>query len=604
MFKRGLWISLGVVWLLFGVANHASASSATVKVVGGQSHSLVLTASGDVYSFGYGARGQLGHGDTSDQLVPKKIVGVTDIVDISASDHYSLALTRSGDVYSFGRGDNGRLGHGDTSDQLVPKKIDGVSDIVDISAGSSHALLLTRNGEVYSFGSSSGGRHGHGDTSDQLVPKKMQGISGVAGISAGSAHSLLLTDSGEVYSFGVGFSGQLGHGDGSEQLVPKKIQGISDVASISVGGTHSLLITRSGEVYSFGSGFSGQLGHGDTSNQLVPKKIQGVSDVADISAGDSHSFLLMRSGEVYSFGYGASGRLGHGDTNNQLVPKRVTTLVVAPAEVSGLTETHDHEKAKLSWTKPLDIDFAHVIIERNGTQIATNVKGTTYEDKGLKEGTTYTYVVKAVDTSGHVSSGKSLVLTTMKKPDTVAPMNVSNVKQTVDVNTVKFTWKNPTDHDFSHIMITRNGVEIARNVKGAMYEDKKLKENTTYTYLIVSVDKTGNRSKGQTVVVTTKTNTVYHTVKKNDTLYSLAKRHGVTVNQLKTLNGLKGNVIYVGQKLIVKKGSYPLPNYTIKRGDTLYSISKRYNVTVAQLKAWNGLKSNIIYVGQRLKVSK
>ena len=100
MFKRGLWISLGVVWLLFGVANHASASSATVKVVGGQSHSLVLTADGDVYSFGYGARGQLGHGDTSDQLVPKKIQGLSDVADISAGGHYTLVLGQmSGDIW-------------------------------------------------------------------------------------------------------------------------------------------------------------------------------------------------------------------------------------------------------------------------------------------------------------------------------------------------------------------------------------------------------------------------------------------------------------------------------------------------------------------------
>lgn len=104
-------------------------------------------------------------------------------------------------------------------------------------------------------------------------------------------------------------------------------------------------------------------------------------------------------------------------------------------------------------------------------------------------------------------------------------------------------------------------------------------------------------------------------VKKGDTLYSIAKKHNTSVANLKSINNLKNNNIKVNQviqttpvksssKTSTSKSSKTTSttNYTVKKGDTLYSISKKYGVSVANLKAWNGLKSNSIKVGQKLTV--
>jgi LysM repeat protein len=88
-------------------------------------------------------------------------------------------------------------------------------------------------------------------------------------------------------------------------------------------------------------------------------------------------------------------------------------------------------------------------------------------------------------------------------------------------------------------------------------------------------------------------------IKKGDTLYSLAKKHKTTVETLKTLNKLKSNTIYVGQLLIVKTELVK-----VQKGDTLYSLAKKYKTTVKELKSLNNLKNNTIYIGQTLKVSK
>ena len=103
----------------------AFAGQHVVAVSAGSRHNLALTADGAVWSWGGGDLGQLGHGDQQDQLLPKKVEAFAGqrVVAVSAGGSHSLALTADGDVFTWGKG--GCLGHGeDLSDQLLPKKIE------------------------------------------------------------------------------------------------------------------------------------------------------------------------------------------------------------------------------------------------------------------------------------------------------------------------------------------------------------------------------------------------------------------------------------------------------------------------------------------------
>lgn len=95
-------------------------------------------------------------------------------------------------------------------------------------------------------------------------------------------------------------------------------------------------------------------------------------------------------------------------------------------------------------------------------------------------------------------------------------------------------------------------------------------------------------------------NTIY-IVKKGDTLYSISKKYNISINQLKTLNNLSNNTISIGQQLLI-----PTTNtentYTVQSGDTLYSIAKKFNTTVNELKELNNLSSNLISINQKLKI--
>ena len=100
---------------------------------------------------------------------------------------------------------------------------------------------------------------------------------------------------------------------------------------------------------------------------------------------------------------------------------------------------------------------------------------------------------------------------------------------------------------------------------------------------------------------------IQHTVAKGDTLYSLAKKYGVTVDEIRSANSMSGNDLYAGQKLTIPVKTQPrqitYESYTVKAGDTLYSIARRYEISVEELREINGLlSSSVLKTAQKLKV--
>lgn len=90
------------------------------------------------------------------------------------------------------------------------------------------------------------------------------------------------------------------------------------------------------------------------------------------------------------------------------------------------------------------------------------------------------------------------------------------------------------------------------------------------------------------------------TVNKGDTLWSIAQKHEVSVQDIKNWNGLSGDLIHPNDKLDVS----PEEIYIVERGDTLWNIAKTYNISVHHLKKWNQLKSDFIKPGLELIIYK
>lgn len=98
-----------------------------------------------------------------------------------------------------------------------------------------------------------------------------------------------------------------------------------------------------------------------------------------------------------------------------------------------------------------------------------------------------------------------------------------------------------------------------------------------------------------------------YTVQKGDSLYSIARAYNTTVDELKRLNNLTSNTLSIGQVLNINRNNNntnvnTTNTYTVKSGDTLYSIARAYNTSLNEIKTLNNLTSNVLTVGQTLKI--
>lgn len=94
-----------------------------------------------------------------------------------------------------------------------------------------------------------------------------------------------------------------------------------------------------------------------------------------------------------------------------------------------------------------------------------------------------------------------------------------------------------------------------------------------------------------------------YTVQKGDSLWVIANKYGITTEELKNYNKLTSNLLSIGQVLKIPQGKTSTENiYTVKKGDSLWTIANRYNTTVEKIKVLNNLTSNLLSVGQQLKI--
>ena len=107
---------------------------------------------------------------------------------------------------------------------------------------------------------------------------------------------------------------------------------------------------------------------------------------------------------------------------------------------------------------------------------------------------------------------------------------------------------------------------------------------------------------GQKLIIPNSNNNaeIIYTVVSGDTLYNIASKFGTTVQQIMDLNNLKSNLLSIGQQLKIPNNN--IQTYTVKAGDSLWSIARQFNTTVDSLRDKNNLKNDILSIGQVLKV--
>ncbi|XP_042217246.1 E3 ubiquitin-protein ligase HERC2-like isoform X2 [Homarus americanus] len=311
-----------------------------VQLIGGEQTLFAVTADGKVYATGYGAGGRLGIGGVESVSTPTLLESIQHIVirkvAVNSGGKHCLALTADGDVYSWGEGDDGKLGHGNKSPYDRPRLIETLQGkgVMEIACGGAHSAAITSSGELYTWGKGRYGRLGHGDSEDQFRPKLVEALVGyrVVDVACGSgdAQTLCITDDDNVWSWGDGDYGKLGRGGSDGCKVPMRIDGLASQGIIKVecGSQFSVALARSGTVYTWGKGDYHRLGHGTDDHVRRPRKVTALQGkkVISIATGSLHCVCCTSEGEVYTWGDNDEGQLGDSTTNAIQRPRLVMAL--------------------------------------------------------------------------------------------------------------------------------------------------------------------------------------------------------------------------------------------------------------------------------------
>jgi alpha-tubulin suppressor-like RCC1 family protein len=129
---------------------------------------------------------------------------------------------------------------------MAPIRVIGLRDVVVISAGLTHSLAVKSNGTVWTCGDNSFGQIGVGAVSlPYNFHVQVEGLEGVIAVAGGDAHSLALKSDGSIWVWGKNTNGQLGNGTYDDSYVPVRLSGLTNIVDIAAGGQQNFALVKS-----------------------------------------------------------------------------------------------------------------------------------------------------------------------------------------------------------------------------------------------------------------------------------------------------------------------------------------------------------------------
>lgn len=283
----------------------------------GEYHTCALSLSGELYTWGDGTHnsGLLGHGSEVSHWIPKLVRGQLEglhVSFVSCGPSHTALVTSTGQLFTFGDGTFGALGHGDDICLNAPREVESLRGMHTIKAacGVWHTAAIVQivvestdsdsspSGKLFTWGDGDKGRLGHGDQKSRLLPACVVALAepSFCQVACGKDITIALTTSGRVYTMGSSAYGQLGNCEMDGKL-PTCLEGKlcdSFVEEISCGSCHAAILTSTSEVYTWGKGANGQLGHGDFDDRITPTLVEALKgkQVKNIVCGSNFTAAI------------------------------------------------------------------------------------------------------------------------------------------------------------------------------------------------------------------------------------------------------------------------------------------------------------------------
>jgi len=295
---------------------------------GGELHGLALSGRGELLAWGGGAGARLG--TSAAGFEPRPIPGFGPgsargpASAAAAGGSFSIVATADGRVWGWGWNDDGNLGNGSTVPAFdMPVELTGLAGIVRVAASREAAAALDRQGRLWVWGVAGGHL---GQDQAYLLPTPVPLPGPAVDVSLGRGFGMALLGDGRVVAWGRNDLGQLGAGDLEPRHAPAVVP-LPDVAvGISVGDSHVAVLLADGRVMTWGAGGDGQLGGVSMARRTEPGLVEGLPPIRAIAAGNLHTLALDAQGQVWAWGRNRNGQLGDGTTLGSLRPRLVPGL--------------------------------------------------------------------------------------------------------------------------------------------------------------------------------------------------------------------------------------------------------------------------------------
>ncbi|CAE7405178.1 UVR8 [Symbiodinium natans] len=206
---------------------------------------------------------------------------VVAVYQVAAGTKHSVALTTTGSVFTWGHGGHGRLGLGQAkvrgqnsySAEFRPRLVTGLqgANVTYVAAGEAHTAAVDELGGLYTWGQGAFGRCGHGVGTDMPSPARVESLSGVSmsQVALGLMHSVAMSVKGQLYTWGKGAATGFDVGEVIPTPRQVKLESRDPVYQIAAGPLHTVVLMQKGDILCFGSGTEGRLPLRDYDESLV-----------------------------------------------------------------------------------------------------------------------------------------------------------------------------------------------------------------------------------------------------------------------------------------------------------------------------------------------
>lgn len=218
-------------------------------------------------------------------------------------------------------------------------------------------------------------------------------------------------------------------------------------------------------------------------------------------------------------------------------------------------------------------------------------------EQDVEEPSTNTYIVKSGDTLYSIAKRYGMTVGDLKALNNLTS-NTLRVGQTLKIR----NQETDTDTEDYIVYTIKSGDTLYRIAQAYNVTPNQIMNFNNLNSTILTVGNTLKIPLSKIEEEEEEIEYVNYTVKRGDSLYSIARSYGVSVNDIMSLNKLNSNLLNVGQTLKIPLSETVDQTYVVRSGDSLYSIARRFNTTVDQIKQKNNLTSNVLSIGQILKI--